>query len=34
MPGIIDELKERGFVFVTVPQLPAPGKAGPGKVYR
>ncbi|MER7373786.1 polysaccharide deacetylase family protein [Streptomyces lanatus] len=34
VPGIIDELKERGFVFVTVPQLLAPGKAEPGKVYR
>ncbi|MFI1373477.1 polysaccharide deacetylase family protein [Streptomyces longwoodensis] len=34
VPGIIDALKERGFVFVTVPQLLAPGAAGPGKVYR
>ncbi|MEV0319250.1 polysaccharide deacetylase family protein [Streptomyces sp. NPDC050659] len=34
VPGIIDGLKERGFVFVTVPQLLAPGKAEPGKVYR
>ncbi|MFE5814521.1 polysaccharide deacetylase family protein [Streptomyces sp. NPDC056479] len=34
VPGIIDELKERGFVFVTVPQLLAPGQAEPGKVYR
>lgn len=34
VPGIIDELKKRGFVFVTVPQLLAPGKAEPGKVYR
>jgi peptidoglycan/xylan/chitin deacetylase (PgdA/CDA1 family) len=34
VPGIIDALKERGFVFVTVPQLLAPGKAEPGKVYR
>ncbi|WP_107480999.1 polysaccharide deacetylase family protein [Streptomyces sp. IMTB 2501] len=33
-PGIIDALKERGYVFVTVPQLLAPGKAEPGKVYR
>ncbi|MER7959766.1 polysaccharide deacetylase family protein [Streptomyces sp. NPDC096030] len=34
VPGIIDELKERGFTFVTVPQLLAPGKAEPGSVYR
>ncbi|MEH0547826.1 polysaccharide deacetylase family protein [Streptomyces sp. B21-105] len=34
VPGIIDALKERGFVFVTVPQLLAPGRAEPGKVYR
>ncbi len=34
VPGIIDALKDRGFVFVTVPQLLAPGKAEPGKVYR
>lgn len=34
VPGIIDALKKRGFVFVTVPQLLAPGKAEPGKVYR
>ncbi|WP_443032740.1 polysaccharide deacetylase family protein [Streptomyces sp. BA2] len=34
VPGIIDELKKRGYVFVTVPQLLAPGKAEPGKVYR
>ncbi|MCX4765817.1 polysaccharide deacetylase family protein [Streptomyces sp. NBC_01275] len=34
VPGIIDALKERGFVFVTVPQLLAPGTAEPGKVYR
>ncbi|MFD8502457.1 polysaccharide deacetylase family protein [Streptomyces sp. NPDC059687] len=34
VPGIIDALKERGFVFVTVPQLLAPGKAEPGTVYR
>ncbi|MEU1164284.1 polysaccharide deacetylase family protein [Streptomyces sp. NPDC090075] len=34
VPGIIDALKERGYVFVTVPQLLAPGKAVPGKVYR
>jgi hypothetical protein len=26
--------QERGCVFVTVPQLPAPGKAAPGEVYR
>ncbi|GHB20593.1 deacetylase [Streptomyces viridiviolaceus] len=34
VPGIIDALKKRGYVFVTVPQLLAPGKAEPGKVYR
>lgn len=34
VPGIIDALKERGYVFVTVPQLLAPGKAKPGTVYR
>ncbi|MEV0526234.1 polysaccharide deacetylase family protein [Streptomyces sp. NPDC050439] len=34
VPGIIDELKKRGYVFVTVPQLLAPGKAEPGMVYR
>ncbi len=27
-------LKARGYVFVTVPQLLAPGKAEPGAVYR
>lgn len=32
--GIIDELKERGFAFVTVPQLPTPATAEPGKIYR
>ncbi|MFJ5772880.1 polysaccharide deacetylase family protein [Streptomyces sp. NPDC093094] len=34
VPGIIKDLKERGYVFVTVPQLLAPGRAEPGKVYR
>ncbi|MFF1961901.1 polysaccharide deacetylase family protein [Streptomyces sp. NPDC058220] len=34
VPGIIDELKKRGYTFVTVPQLMAPGVAEPGKVYR
>ncbi|MFD5944853.1 polysaccharide deacetylase family protein [Streptomyces collinus] len=34
VPGIIDALKERGYVFVTVPQLLAPGQAEPGEVYR
>ncbi|MFG2680948.1 polysaccharide deacetylase family protein [Streptomyces sp. NPDC048392] len=34
VPGIIDALKARGYVFVTVPQLLAPGTAEPGKVYR
>ncbi|WP_217142062.1 polysaccharide deacetylase family protein [Streptomyces sp. AC627_RSS907] len=34
VPGIVDALKSRGYVFVTVSQLLAPGKAEPGKVYR
>lgn len=34
VPGIIGALKERGYVFVTVPRLPAPGTAEPGEVYR
>ncbi|WP_442817202.1 polysaccharide deacetylase family protein [Streptomyces sp. NBC_01334] len=34
VPGIIDALKGRGYVFVTVPQLLAPGTAVPGHVYR
>ncbi|MER7572352.1 polysaccharide deacetylase family protein [Streptomyces sp. NPDC126514] len=34
VPGIIKDLKKQGYVFVTVPQLLAPGKAEPGKVYR
>ncbi|KUN89796.1 deacetylase [Streptomyces bungoensis] len=34
VPGVIDALKARGYVFVTVPQLLAPGTAEPGKVYR
>ncbi|MEV5612433.1 polysaccharide deacetylase family protein [Streptomyces sp. NPDC052225] len=34
VPGIIDALKRKGFVFVTVPQLLAPGKAEPGTVYK
>ncbi|MFF8593396.1 polysaccharide deacetylase family protein [Streptomyces sp. NPDC015220] len=34
VPGVIDALKARGYVFVTVPQLLAPGKPVPGKVYR
>lgn len=34
VPGIIDALKARGFVFVTVPQSLAPGQAEAGKVYR
>ncbi|MGK5629629.1 polysaccharide deacetylase family protein [Streptomyces sp. URMC 123] len=34
VPGIIDELKNRGYTFVTVPQLLAPGVPKPGTVYR
>ncbi|MGW3243813.1 polysaccharide deacetylase family protein [Streptomyces sp. NPDC001070] len=34
VPGIIDALKQRGFTFVTVPQLLAPGTPQPGAVYR
>ncbi|MFI9747710.1 polysaccharide deacetylase family protein [Streptomyces sp. NPDC052494] len=33
VPSIIDELKHRGFTFVTVPELLAPGKAEPGVLY-
>ncbi|MHA4773273.1 polysaccharide deacetylase family protein [Streptomyces sp. MSC1_001] len=34
VPSIIDELKRRGYTFVTVPELLAPGAAEPGAVYR
>ena len=34
VPGIIDELRKRGYTFVTVPQLMAPGHPRPGTVYR
>ncbi|MDX3076854.1 polysaccharide deacetylase family protein [Streptomyces sp. NPDC088354] len=34
VPGIIDGLRHRGFTFVTVPQLLAPGTPAPGAVYR
>lgn len=34
VPGIIKQLKERGFTFVTVPQLFAPAVPKPGEVYR
>ncbi|MER7490410.1 polysaccharide deacetylase family protein [Streptomyces sp. NPDC126497] len=34
VPGVIAELRKRGYAFVTVPQLLAPGKAEPGAVYR
>ncbi|MEU0331868.1 polysaccharide deacetylase family protein [Streptomyces sp. NPDC006193] len=34
VPGIVDALKARGYVFVTVPQLLAPGRAEAGEVYR
>ncbi|MFI7337383.1 polysaccharide deacetylase family protein [Streptomyces sp. NPDC050085] len=34
VPGIIDQLKAKGYVFVTVPQLFAPGKPVPGKIYK
>ncbi|WP_282694546.1 polysaccharide deacetylase family protein [Streptomyces sp. CC208A] len=34
VPGIIDELQKRGYTFVTVPELLAPGTARPGTVYR
>lgn len=33
VPRIIDELQARGYTFVTVPQLLAPGGARPGTVY-
>ncbi|MDX3854579.1 polysaccharide deacetylase family protein [Streptomyces sp. AK02-01A] len=34
VPAIIDELKKRGYTFVTVPELLAPGVPEPGKVYK
>ncbi|MGC5360923.1 polysaccharide deacetylase family protein [Streptomyces sp. DT24] len=34
VPGIIDALKERGYTFVTVPQLMAPAEPVPGTIYR
>ncbi|MEU0392018.1 polysaccharide deacetylase family protein [Streptomyces sp. NPDC006208] len=34
VPGIIAELKKRGYTFVTVPQLLLPGAPEPGTVYR
>ncbi len=34
VPGIVDTLKERGYTFVTVPQLMAPAEPVPGTVYR
>ncbi|GGO91976.1 deacetylase [Wenjunlia tyrosinilytica] len=34
VPGIVKELKNRGYTFVTVPQLLAPAVAEPGKVYK
>ncbi|WP_431043370.1 polysaccharide deacetylase family protein [Streptomyces sp. P1-3] len=34
VPGIIAELKKRGYTFVTVPQLLAPAVPKPGEVYR
>nr|WP_236719130.1 polysaccharide deacetylase family protein [Wenjunlia vitaminophila] len=34
VPGIITELKKRGYTFVTVPQLLAPATPEPGKVYK
>jgi peptidoglycan/xylan/chitin deacetylase (PgdA/CDA1 family) len=34
VPDIIEKLKARGYTFVTVSQLLAPGTPEPGKVYR
>ncbi|MGX2993807.1 polysaccharide deacetylase family protein [Streptomyces sp. JNUCC 64] len=34
VPGIITELKAKGYTFVTVPQLFAPGVPEPGVIYR
>ncbi len=34
VPGIIHELKKRGYTFVTVPQLMAPAEPVPGTIYR
>ncbi|MFI1013498.1 polysaccharide deacetylase family protein [Streptomyces sp. NPDC020965] len=34
VPGIVAELKKRGYTFVTVSQLIAPAKPNPGEVYK
>ncbi|MFJ4923857.1 polysaccharide deacetylase family protein [Streptomyces sp. NPDC088725] len=34
VPGIIDDLRKRGYTFVTVPELMAPAHPEPGTVYR
>lgn len=34
VPGIIDALRERGYTFVTVPELMAPAAPEPGTIYR
>lgn len=34
VPGIIEELKKRGYTFVTVPELMAPAEPVPGTIYR
>jgi peptidoglycan/xylan/chitin deacetylase (PgdA/CDA1 family) len=34
VPGIISELKNRGYTFVTVPELLSPAAPEPGTVYR
>ncbi|MEU9609000.1 polysaccharide deacetylase family protein [Streptomyces sp. NPDC048057] len=34
VPGIVTELKKRGYTFVTVSQLLAPAKPNPGEIYR
>ncbi|MFE0426300.1 polysaccharide deacetylase family protein [Streptomyces sp. NPDC058953] len=34
VPGIVTELKKRGYTFVTVSQLLAPAEANPGEIYR
>lgn len=34
VPAIIDQLRAKGYVFVTVPELLAPGTAEPGQIYK
>jgi peptidoglycan-N-acetylglucosamine deacetylase len=34
MPSILKALDDQGYTFVTVPQLLAPAKAEPGRIYK